>query len=331
MAIDITIPTLNSKFQDYRQDIPGDSFTWGPVIKATDIDTFTFHHTVTKQTAKTDGNWKKECDAVGNLHLSRGWAGVGYRFIICSDGTVAYVGDLSRGGSAVADHNNHMFSASFVGDFTKELPTAAQVHSAHLLAKHFLFEMPQYPNLKDWTQIKGHKDFNPTACPGSNWTGPDNLRDRILNDRFVGYPDPQPVGTVTPPVPTPPAPIIDWEQKAKELEEQVNQQKTIIDNLNQQINDRNNDITQLNSKLTTAEGQIVDLTTQRDSAIAQAQDYLQIKRERDELLNQRDLWTTQERNYKKEITKLTSTNNDLRSGSVGKLAKAIFKTIFPFL
>lgn len=203
MPVNVSIPSLGNKFQDYRDPIPGDSYNWGPVITSTKIDAFTFHHSVTKQTAKTDGNWKKECDTIANLHLNQGWGGIGYRFVICSDGTVAYVGDLSHGGSAVANHNDHMFSACFVGDFTKELPTAAQVHSAHLLAKHFLTAMPSYPNLKDWGQIKGHKNWMSTACPGSNWdTGADTLRDRILNDRYQGYPDPQPIGVTPTPPPT---------------------------------------------------------------------------------------------------------------------------------
>lgn len=206
--VNLQIPTLGDKFQDYRQEIPGDSFNWGPVINASNIKFFTFHHSVTPQTAKNDGNWKAECDKIANLHLNRGWAGVGYRFIICSDGTLAYVGDLSRGGSAVGNHNHEMFSACFVGDFTKELPTAQQVHSAHLLAKWFLTNMPQYPNLHSWDQITGHRDFNPTACPGPAWRdGGDTLRDRVINDRWDGYPDPQPAVPAPPaPMPAPPTP-----------------------------------------------------------------------------------------------------------------------------
>lgn len=202
--VNISIPELGDKFQDYRQGIPGDSFGWGPLINSNRIDAFTFHHSVTPQTARNNGDWKAECDAIARIHLAQGWKGVGYRFIICSDGTVAYVGDLSRGGSAVANHNDHMFSACFVGDFTKHLPTAAQVHSAHILQKFFRTQMPQYPNLHSENQVKGHKDFNATACPGSNW--PNDLRDRILQDRYQGYPDPQPVGVKppTPPTPTPP-------------------------------------------------------------------------------------------------------------------------------
>lgn len=248
MPVTIKIPELGELFQDYRDDIAGDAYGWGPAITTTNIRAFTFHHSVTAQqlsmkklnkfkgdpnslgddnlplttkftgdpnslgdddliipkpktavawknpqTAIKDGNWRKEVDAIVQIHLNNGWGGIGYRFVICSNGVVAYVGDLGRGGSAVGGMNDVMFSACFVGDFTKQLPTAVQVHSAYLLANWFLLRTPQYPNLKTWDQIKGHKDFAATACPGTNWTTPgDSLRTRILQDNWKGYPAPQP-------------------------------------------------------------------------------------------------------------------------------------------
>ena len=204
MPINIVINELGDKFKDYREEIVGDSYNWGPVINPNDIQYFTFHHSVTTQTAKNDGNWKAECNKIANIHInSNGWDGVGYRFIICSDGTVAYVGDLSHGGSAVANKNNIMFSACMVGNFTKELPTAAQIHSAHLLAKFFLDQMPKYPKLDSWEDIKGHRDFNSTTCPGDFWRLTGGLRERILGDIWQGYPNPQPI-LVPPPIPQPP-------------------------------------------------------------------------------------------------------------------------------
>lgn len=177
MAVNLAIPSLGSKFQDYRDGIPGDSYAWGPAIAAGNIRYFTFHHSVTNAI----GDWKKECDQLANIHINQGWNGIGYRFVICSDGTVAYVGDLGRGGSAVANHNHEMFSACFIGDFTKlPSPNQAQIRGAHLLAKHFLTAMPQYPNLTSWDQIKGHRDFNQTACPGNNWRDGTNLRNKII-------------------------------------------------------------------------------------------------------------------------------------------------------
>lgn len=203
MPVNLAIPTLGSKFQDYRDEIYGDSYQWGPIINASKIEYFTIHHSVTPQTAKNDGNWKAECDRIAREHVDGNhWGGVGYRFIICSDGTVAYVGDLSRGGSAVTGNNDIMFSACLIGDFTKELPTAYQVYSAHILCDWFINHMPQYPRINNWANIIGHQDTysllhlpwaTPTACPGSNWkTQGDNLYSRIQNNSFVGYPDPQP-------------------------------------------------------------------------------------------------------------------------------------------
>lgn len=213
MAVTVNIPSLGDKFKDYRDEINGNSYTWGPVINAIKINGFVFHHSVTKQTAKVDGNWKKEVDIIANLHLSQGWEGIAYRFVIASSGHVLYVGDLSHGGSAVANNNDHLFSACFIGDFTKELPTASQVHSAHVLAKFFLTQMPQYPNLKSWDQVKGHKNFNATQCPGTNWESvSDSLRNRIVNDVFQGYPDPQPVSTPSEP------PTTDYKKKYEETQ-----------------------------------------------------------------------------------------------------------------
>lgn len=215
-TVELKIPSLGIKFQDYRMGIPGNSFTWGPKITSTKVDYFCFHHSVTAQTAKITGDWRAECDYIARLHIEkRGWAGVGYRFIICSDGTVAYVGDLSHGGSAVANNNDHIFSACLVGDFTKELPTAYQVWSAHRLARFFIEEQSSWPKLDNWDDVIGHKETKvplnmpgatATACPGSAWkVAGDNLFTRINQDNWHGYPEPSPPVEI-PPEPIPPEP-----------------------------------------------------------------------------------------------------------------------------
>ena len=190
-TVELKIESLGDKFKDYRVDIAGDSFTFGPVLQADKVKYFSFHHSVTKQTAKDDGNWQAECDQIAQDHLVRrqeGYTGVGYRFIICSDGTVAYVGDLSHGGAAIRYHTDEVISACMVGDFTKELPTDAQIISAHLLADHFVNHMPQYPLIDSWDKVIGHKDAAAifkdvslaTACPGSSW--PNDMKYRIQHE-----------------------------------------------------------------------------------------------------------------------------------------------------
>ena len=237
MAVNINIPELGNKFVDDRDRIAGDSYSWGPVITPNNIQYFTFHHSVTKQTAKNDGNWQAECDVIANIHVNgNGWRGVGYRFIICSDGTVAYVGDLSHGGSAVTNMNHQMFSTCFVGDFTKELPTAAQVHSAHILAKFFLTQMPQYPNLNSFDDVKGHREFQSTACPGYNWKiAGDNLYSRIVDDKWQGYPNPQPN------IPQPPGdPCAEIKKQLEEMIKDRDQWKIKAETFQNKINNAKN-------------------------------------------------------------------------------------------
>ena len=126
--VNLNITTLGSRFTDYRQDIIGDSFNFGPLHSLDKIKFFFIHHSVTPQ----EGNWKVEADRIAGLHVNgNGWAGVGYHFIIGSDGVVAYVQDISHGGASVLNHNDVLVSCCLVGDFTKQLPTDMQIHSAH--------------------------------------------------------------------------------------------------------------------------------------------------------------------------------------------------------
>lgn len=272
MAVNLSIPSLGAMFQDYRDPILGDSYSFGPTINANEIKYLAFHHSVTAQTAKNDGNWKAECDKIAWLHVNgNGWAGVGYRFIICSDGTVAYVGDLSHGGAAVTGNNHQIFSACLVGDFTKVLPTAAQIHSAYLLAKHFIDAMPQYPLLDSWDDIIGHRDASEllhlpgataTTCPSPVWrSGGDTLRDRIVNDRYAGYPNPQPMWSIVSPVPTSapvPVPI---------TTPVVSITPTVITEPTQRIlvNGRELELRQVNDLMKSLAQQVQDLTKERDA------------------------------------------------------------------
>lgn len=275
--INIVIPSLKDKFQDYRDGILGDSYNWGPVINTNDIKYLAFHHSVTPQI----GDWKSQCDRIAQEHVNgNGWGGVGYRFIICSDGTVAYVGDLSHGGSAVTGNNDKIFSVCLIGDFTKQLPTAAQVHSANLLSKFFLFNLPQYPNLNSWDQIIGHRDAaellhlpgsTTTACPGPAWRqGGDTLRDRIINDRYAGYPDPQPTVSVptpppvvTPPPPIPQPPTVITEPSTRIL---VNGRELELRQINDIMNSFTLQVSQLQGQLRTTTDTVAGLTTKITNA-----------------------------------------------------------------
>lgn len=185
--VPLHIPALleRNKFVDYRRDIAGDSFSWSWERSTTDVMYLAIHHSAGYQNLKP----KEQVDAIGLLHTNpkskggRGWGGVGYHFIITTDGVVWYVGDVSTARANVANQNEKVIGICLVGDFTKHNPTDDQILSAHDLCSFLLSQTQIWPRLHSFdASVRGHKEFNATACPGSAWKGPsDSISERIKN------------------------------------------------------------------------------------------------------------------------------------------------------
>lgn len=206
MNTPLYIPVLEErkKFKDYRQDIWGDSFDWYRLRSWDTIRYIVFHHSVTKPT----NNSKADVDYIAELHRRRGWGGIGYHFVITSDGMVWYVGDISVQRANVADKNHLVIGICMVGDFTASNPTDEQILSAHDLAKYLINDVPVLVNVKreGWKAVVGHKELQATQCPGTYWKGvSDSIYERIKN-RIPYTPQPQP------------EPEVDWQKKFKDLE-----------------------------------------------------------------------------------------------------------------
>jgi hypothetical protein len=179
-----------NKWADDRKTIWGDSFNWSWVRPWSQLEGILIHHSVTKHDATADD--------IALLHKARGWAGIGYHFVITKDGVVHYVGDISTARAHVLNKNEKFLGIVLVGDFTKHLPSDDQILSAHDLVKFFLTETPSIPTLNNWDQLGGHKDQQATACPGTSWKGSaDSMHERIVN-RIPYTPEPDPVPPVDP-------------------------------------------------------------------------------------------------------------------------------------
>lgn len=184
------------RWKDVRETIWGDSFNWSWVRPWSQLEGLVIHHSVTKHEATAED--------VALLHKARGWGGIGYHFVIEKSGLVKYVGDISTARAHVLNKNEKFLGICLIGDFTKHLPSDAQIESAHDLCKFFWTETPSLPTLTGWHQLSGHKDHQSTACPGSSY--PNDMRQRIIDRRIYS-----PVEPPTPPTPEPPAE--DWKKK----------------------------------------------------------------------------------------------------------------------
>jgi len=224
--ISITPDLKGYSFDDYRNDIWGDSFNWSFNRTLSQVVKLVIHHSVTNTSNKSA---RQQAQDIALLHKARGWAGIGYHFVIARDGTVLYVGDIGQGRVNVANNNEKVIGICLAGDFTKELPSAHQILAANRLCDFFLFHSTNLPNIKSWDDVWGHKDCTAwpgseaTICPSPAWRDQgDALRNRIISGNYKGYPDrenakgvelvptptPQPTPNDPEPTPTPvPDPI----------------------------------------------------------------------------------------------------------------------------
>jgi hypothetical protein len=108
----------------------------------------------------------------------RQWPGIGYHFYITSDGKIYRTNDLETvcyfAGSNV-QHNPRGVCICFAGNFTAEIPTAAQLRSGGKLLV-FLMEDLHLP----MESIRGHKEFVITQSPGNQWDGGRKWKDMLL-------------------------------------------------------------------------------------------------------------------------------------------------------
>ncbi len=92
----------------------------------------------------------------------RGWADVGYHFLIGKNGSIYEGRQLEVRGTHVEGYNTGSLGVCFLGNFQVDAVNDAQFEAAQRLLRWLVARL-------QITYIAGHRDFNPqTECPGSN-------------------------------------------------------------------------------------------------------------------------------------------------------------------
>lgn len=91
---------------------------------------------------------------------SKGWAGIGYHFVIEVNGDIIQANLLTNVSYNVSGHNTRSIGICLSGDFTKQEPSPQQLKSLKNLIAHLRREFPQQ------LEVFGHKDYGQTSCPG---------------------------------------------------------------------------------------------------------------------------------------------------------------------
>ena len=101
-------------------------------------------------------------------HISKGWAGVGYHFLISQDGKIYRGRPEDAMPAAVEGHNTGMLAINCWGNFNNETPTQEQIDSLTSMLSYLCNKYSITPSRRT---IKGHKEYSgheDNSCPGNN-------------------------------------------------------------------------------------------------------------------------------------------------------------------
>lgn len=120
----------------------------------------------------------KKCSAqdIHRWHKERGWAGMGYHFLVRKDGTIERGRPENTVGAHATGCNSDSIGICFEGAFMMERMGQAQISAGKELIAYL-------KNKYGISKVQKHKEVNPTNCPGDNFPF-----DAIVNgetDRWV--------------------------------------------------------------------------------------------------------------------------------------------------
>lgn len=220
---------------DWRGKYPG-GFGWRGDRPLSSVKKLIIHHTVTNPS----GNAEQEANTIYQIHANtKKWGGIGYHFLITTEivngfAKVAYVGDIgsirahapdTKGVFSPAGYGNYYFiGISFIGDFTKYPPKPEQLRSAYELVRELIYgEDQRLPLLTDWNCIAGHKETDPTACPGNQWDYK-QLQNFAIQSNIIINPELED-----------PKMIAELQAQIKDLEDKSSAKDTLLQELQKQL------------------------------------------------------------------------------------------------
>lgn len=119
----------------------------------TDIKHIAIHHT----------GVRGKIESFAKYHVSKGWPGIGYHFVIDNEGIVYVTNTLDTVSYNVGGYNTKVVGIAIIGDFDNE--------PVNLFQQKSLTELVEFlKGLLGNVDVKGHNEFKPTLCPGKNLT-----------------------------------------------------------------------------------------------------------------------------------------------------------------
>lgn len=145
----------------------------------------TVHHTQGHQTHGA-ADTAREVRNIQEFHQGpeRGWADIGYHFLIDGDGRVAEGRPSNVLGSHALNANDGNLGISLMGDFNVQQVAPAQMDSLERLTAYLAIKYGIDVRRRGY--LEGHFHFSPTSCPGTNLKARlGDLRAKVLQEEAV--------------------------------------------------------------------------------------------------------------------------------------------------
>lgn len=132
--------------------------------RAEDFSRLTVHHVGENANANTDRNQIiRDLDGILTEHIDRQYGDIGYHFVIDAAGRVWEGRSLAFEGAHVSGQNDGNIGVVILGNFDRQ---ALSVRQETALARLTWILRDRF-GIKP-QRVYGHRDLNPTACPGDN-------------------------------------------------------------------------------------------------------------------------------------------------------------------
>jgi hypothetical protein len=123
----------------------------------------TIHHTVTPTNDSMSPQARLR--QIQAFHMNtRGWCDIGYNYLMSRDGRVWRARGAQTVGAHVANANTGNVGISVMGTYTSTAPTETQMCSAAKLLRRLNMDFSGIALNR--TDVKGHRQFGGTVCPG---------------------------------------------------------------------------------------------------------------------------------------------------------------------
>lgn len=127
------------------------------------ISRITVHHDAIVSTdLRSSADIARRIESIRRSHVQRGWADIGYHYVVDPTGRVWEARSTGLQGAHVEDNNEHNLGVMVMGNFNVHAPTSAATAA---LDRFVASQMQRYR--VSLSRVYTHQEIKSTACPGT--------------------------------------------------------------------------------------------------------------------------------------------------------------------